>query len=125
MTWKERSLFGVAIFGLLVSGYLLYSYTAGGPIVCGVGHGCDTVRASEYASFLGLPTPLFGVIFYLLLGMAVTLRKRWAVQVLASVGILVSAYLTYLEAFVIEAWCLWCVVSALLTLVAGVLAFKK
>ena len=33
---------------------------------------------------------------------------------LATIGVAYSAFLTYLEAAVIRAWCLWCVVSALL-----------
>jgi hypothetical protein len=32
----------------------------------------------------------------------------------ATIGLLFSAYLTYLEAFVIHAWCRWCIASAVL-----------
>ena len=41
-------------------------------------------------------------------------RLGWAILALATVGVVFSAYLTYLEAAVIRAWCRWCVVSAIL-----------
>jgi uncharacterized membrane protein len=119
----RRILFIVAILGLLVSGYLVITHVFGGPILC-AGHGCETVRASSYSHLLGIPTPFYGIVFYLLLATGALL---WSTQpgqvalpllVLTGVGLAMSAWLTYLEAFVIHAWCLWCVASALLSLAA-------
>lgn len=42
----------------------------------------------------------------------------------ASVGLLFSGYLTYLEAFVINAWCQWCIVSAWITVCLFILALR-
>ena len=127
---RRRWLFGVAILGLLDSAYLLFAYTAGAPLVCNVAHGCDVVRTSVYASFFGLPTPVYGVIFYSLLAVGALLwagaERRWLrlpLALLTGSGLVVSGYLTYLEAFVIEAWCLWCVVSAVLSLAAFVIVW--
>lgn len=117
-------LFAVGIVGLLVSSYLLYTYVTGGPILCGDGS-CEVVRASEYASIVGIPTPLYGVVFYVLLIVGALLwvppyeaRRRYALLILTGVGLVVSFGLTYIEAFVIHAWCRWCVVSAVLTVIA-------
>jgi len=128
----RRILFVIAILGLLVSGYLAVVYITGGPIVCGEAHGCETVRASQYSSFIGIPTPLFGVIFYLLLAAGAILftpgnrrRLAWPLALLTAIGLLTSAWLTYLEAFVINAWCFWCVISALLTVAAAVIVWGK
>ena len=44
-------------------------------------------------------------------------RERWVALALfgvSAVGVAFSGYLTYLEAFVIHAWCQWCVISAIL-----------
>lgn len=121
----RKLLFAVAIAGLLVSGYLFITYAFGWPIVCNTGHGCDIVRASEYASFGGVSTPFYGLIFYGLLAVGALLvtperwgRMRWWLLGLTTIGVAVSVYLTYLEAFVIGAWCSWCILSALLALVA-------
>lgn len=125
-------LFLMAIVGLLISGYLWLAYVSGGPIVCGDGHGCETVRSSLYAKHFGLPTPVYGVIFYLCLGVSAALwdgqkigrMYSWLLLV-TGVGLAVSAYLTYLEAFVVEAWCSWCVVSAGLTVLAFGIVWGK
>lgn len=119
-------LFVLALLGLLVSSYLLYWYIQGGPITCSGGHGCDAVRASVYAGFFGIPTPAYGVAFYMLLCLGALLMSpmpspwlQYSLLLLTGTGLAVSAYLTYLEAFVINAWCWWCVVSA----VSATLAF--
>jgi uncharacterized membrane protein len=114
----------LALVGLLIAAYLtLFKLGYLGAIQCSVG-GCETVQASRWARFLGLPVAAWGVGAYLLL-LALALlgvqprfaRERWvalALFGLSAVGVVFSAWLTYLEAFVIHAWCQWCVVSAVL-----------
>lgn len=114
----------LSLAGLFVSAYLaLYKWGYLGEIQCSVG-GCDTVQASPYALFLGFPVAAWGVGAYLVL-LAVALagvQPRWVdarwvplvLFVVSAVGVAFSAYLTYLEAFVIHAWCQWCVISAIL-----------
>lgn len=122
----------LALLGLMVSGYLLVVYVSGAQIVCGMGHGCDDVRASAYAWILGLPVPAYGVAYYFALGILAVLWSarnalslRWPLAMLTAVGFVASMWLTYLEAFVIEAWCQWCVVSAVLATLAFVLVWGK
>lgn len=126
----QRLLFVIAIIGLLVSGYLLYTYVGGGPISCGEEGGCDVIRSSIYSTILGLPTPAHGVIFYSLLAYGAIMWKgdrrstmAYLLQILTGVGFLVTLWLTYLEAFVIEAWCRWCVASAVLSTLAFVIVW--
>lgn len=125
----RKLLFLVAIAGLLVSGYLYVGYTEVGPIPCPLSGGCEVVRASQYAQFFGLPTPLYGVVFYLLLALGALLLPRYRAAlripllVLTGIGLAVSLYLSYLEAYVVRAWCTWCVVSAVLTVIAFGLAW--
>ena len=131
MNMYRISLFALALVGLFVSTYLLYTYVFGGPIVC-TGHGCETVRASAQAYFFGLPTPAYGVLFYVgaavlawLIGVVKGLWFKYTLLLWTAVGLLVSAYLTYLEAFVIEAWCLWCVASAIVATLMWLLVWTK
>lgn len=128
----RRVLFLVAIAGLAISGYLFVTYTTGAPILCGLDIGCDAVRASEYSSLLGLPTPLYGLVFYAALAAGAAFLPSWhsawlrlCLMVLTGIGVAVSAWLTYLEAYVIQAWCIWCIASAILTLVAFGLVWGK
>lgn len=114
----------LSLLGLFVSGYLaLYKLGFLGAIQCTVG-GCETVQMSSYAYFLGAPVAVWGVGAYLaLLALAMLgvqprwARERWVASgllLLSGGGVVFSAYLTYLEAYVIRAWCQWCVISAIL-----------
>ncbi|MFH1354398.1 MAG: vitamin K epoxide reductase family protein [bacterium] len=122
----------VAVLGLLVSGYLLLSYQRTDAMLCFSGHGCDDVRASNFSSILGVPTPLFGVAYYFGLGVLAALwtpqeagRFKWSLIVVTAIGLAVSAVLTYLEAFVIKAWCSWCLTSASLSAIAFLLVWFR
>ena len=114
----------LALLGLMVSTYLaMYKLGYLGVIQCSIG-GCETVQSSRWAFFLGQPVALWGVGAYITLLVLAVLglqprlqRARWVALTLfgfSAVGVLFSAYLTYVEAFVIHAWCQWCVVSAIL-----------
>lgn len=112
---------GLAAAGLAIAGYLAATKLAGGAAAfCAAGGGCDLVQSSRYATFLGLPTALWGAALYAAVGGLALLgldERRWsAAMLLAAAGAGFSLYLTYLELFVIEAVCGYCVASALIAL---------
>jgi uncharacterized membrane protein len=122
----------LALVGLFVALYLwLHALGFGGPIKCGTG-GCDTVQTSPWAVLLGLPVAFYGVVGYfaifvvslVALRPAALLERKWSVVLvgLATVGVLFTAHLTYLELFVIHAICRWCVGSAVIITVIWVVA---
>ncbi len=114
----------LALIGLFVALYL-WAHNAGltGPIVCGVGD-CGTVQSSEYATIGPVPVSAIGVFGYLALmclafaGVQPSHRRSRVIGGLllagATFGVGFSAYLTYLEAAVINAWCQYCVASAVI-----------
>lgn len=115
---------GLALVGTFVATYLaLYKLGHFGQLVCGLGS-CETVQMSPWATFLGLPVAVWGVGWYLLtLTLSVAgILDRWAesttisllLVALSAWGFAFSSWLTYLEARVINAWCQWCVVSAVI-----------
>jgi uncharacterized membrane protein len=115
----------LALIGLGVATYLLAVRVLGEPPTCGPIKGCETVAASPYATVFGVPVALLGVAFSLVLvssSMAwwrsADRRALYAAYGLGLAGMLAVAYLTYLEVFVIEAICVWCVTYAT-TIVAG------
>ena len=122
---RHRQVIAVlALVGLFVSVYLwLWKIGLMGTLQCGTG-GCEVVQTSDWAVFLGIPVAFFGVIGYaaLLATSLVGLQPRFlarreptvALAAMATVGVGFSAYLTWLEAAVIHAWCRWCVVSAVI-----------
>ncbi|MDA0329323.1 MAG: vitamin K epoxide reductase family protein [Gemmatimonadetes bacterium] len=114
----------LSLVGFFVALYL-WAHNAGltGPIVCGIGD-CATVQSSEYATIGPVPVSAIGVVGYLalillaFLGLQPAHRESKIIGGLLLAGsagaVVFSAYLTYLEAAVIQAWCQYCVVSAIL-----------
>lgn len=114
----------LALLGLMVSMYLsMYKLGYLGVIQCSIGS-CEKVQSSRFSYFLGQPVSVWGVGAYITLLVIAVLgiqprfaRERWVALALfgvSAVGVAFSGYLTYLEAFVIHAWCQWCVISAIL-----------
>lgn len=114
----------LSLTGFFVATYLYLFHLGKIPgLACGTG-GCETVQASPWAVFLGLPVALYGVLGYLaclilaLIGLATERPTRhWSDELLvvgSGLGVGFSAYLTYTEAALIHAWCRWCVGSAVI-----------
>lgn len=112
--------------GMVVAGYLTYIEVTQTSAVCGPVGDCNTVQQSEYARLFGiLPVGLLGMVGYVLITGAYLVKNYGAEQwkQLASnslvgmvlFGVLFSIYLTYLEIFVIQAVCLWCLSSAVIS----------
>ena len=119
----RTALIAISLAGLAVSGYLFISYVTPVPLVCDSSGGCEVIRLSQYASFLGIPTPFYGVVFYALLGVLAALERYTHVRWLTVIGFLVSAGLTYVSAGIIHAFCMWCTISAALATVALIVAW--
>src|ERR671924_2285117 len=113
----RRVLLGaLAIVGLLVSAYLSWVHYMGVVPACpGGSGGCESVQSSSYATIFGVPVAVIGLVGYSGLLFSASLRGEVGIYLgflVALVGVLFSAYLTYLELFVIHAICEWCVASA-------------
>src|SRR5688572_12596285 len=121
----------LSLVGILIALYLtLYKIGIVGNLTCTIGS-CETVNTSRWATFLGLPVAAWGLAAYVALFVlslvgtsdrfAASRAISWLLVAIAGWSVLFSAWLTYLELFVIHAICIWCVTSALL-LVAILLA---
>lgn len=132
-----RVIFGAALFGLLVVIHLSmqarieFAYGCSGLAAGGAGAadaGCATVTSSAYSTFLGVSNIVWGGLFYLLvaglrLAYAVSGRDvlRKAAFGAVGVGALYTAYLVYVQAAVLQQFCLLCMLSALTVLTLLVL----
>ena len=124
----------LAVLGVIDSAYLLiYKYSSNDRMCLGNG-GCSTVNYSPYSEIYGIPVSLLGILGYLAILLVLLLEPfskpaeeygRMAVFGMSLVGVLFSAYLTYIEAFVIYAYCPFCVVSAILMLVLFILSIIR
>jgi uncharacterized membrane protein len=114
----------LALAGIFISLYLtLYKLGIIGELSCSIGS-CETVNTSKWSRFLGLPVAAWGLFFYIdvfaiaLVGTMARFEDEPIISAVlaaeAAVGVLFSAWLTYLELAVIHAICIWCVISAVI-----------
>jgi uncharacterized membrane protein len=121
----------LAVAGVLVSGYLGWLKLRGGnALMCEAGGGCDIVQASRYATILGVPTALWGTLFYVavgvLAGLGLTAQRWLGTFLLAVAGAAFSLYLTGISLFAIGAACPYCLASAAIAAaLVGVLAWRR
>jgi uncharacterized membrane protein len=112
----------LALAGIFISLYLtLYKIGIIGELSRSIGS-CETVNLSKWSRFLGLPVAAWGLFFYIdvfaiaLIGTMPRFENEPLISLVlaaeAAVGVLFSAWLTYLELAVIHAICVWCVTSA-------------
>lgn len=108
----------VSLIGLADSAYLTAKHYTGKDVPCNIVTGCEQVLNSQYAEMFGIPTAAFGAIAYFLaFSLAILVfygnSKLWNLfGVLTMVMTLVTVWLFYLQAFVIGAFCQFCLLSA-------------
>jgi uncharacterized membrane protein len=112
----------LAVAGLGVATYIAIAESGGGTAKClAGGGGCETVAESKYSELAGVNVAVLGIFGYALLLVAAVVPGdygRFGGFLTALIGFGFSAYLTYLELFVIDAICQWCVASAILMTLA-------
>jgi uncharacterized membrane protein len=104
----------LTLIGIGIAGYLTYVHYEGLSPVCTTG-GCERVQASTYSEIGPMPVALLGLIGYVLILASLLVPGevgRAATFMFTLTGFAFSIYLTYLELFVIDAICQWCVGSA-------------
>jgi uncharacterized membrane protein len=117
----------VSLVGLVDSIYLTVEHLSGRSVKCTIVHGCSEVLSSPYASFRGVPLALVGAIAYFIvfsLGTLAAFGYKSAGRLLPIVVVvmfLTTLWLFYLQAVVIKAFCQFCLLSALVTVVLTIL----
>ena len=118
----------ISLAGLADATYLTVTHLTGDNLVCGESAGCSAVLGSAYASFAGIPTAGFGVMAYFAafsLAILATFgyaRARVFLILLVTGMFIASLGFLYLQAFVLHAFCPYCLLSAALTFfLAGLL----
>ena len=123
-----------AILGGLDAAYLLiYKLTSAQAMCLGSGE-CSTVNSSRYSEINGIPVSLLGLLAYLAIIVIHALESHsrfiekhdnLLVFGLSLLGVLFSAYLTYVELYIIHAVCPFCVASAVLITIIFILAIIR
>ena len=128
--WLLGTILAVAFFGFFDATFLFFKAVSGGPIPCFITTGCDTVASSSYSVLFGIPLSAWGIAFYLSIGFLTLLywdTKKVLFMKLFSVataiGFLVSLYYLSVQKFIIHAFCIYCIGSAITSTTLFILSF--
>lgn len=113
-------LYMCGLLGLADTLYLIYHKLKGTDVACLFfpKEWCRTVQYSPYSKTMGIPNSVAGfgmyvVILSLTWLYAGSLIPFWPIQTIVTFGFIFSMYFTYVQAFILKAFCTWCVVSAI------------
>lgn len=116
----------LSLLGIVDAGYITYEKLSGNIPPCNSIFSCGEVLESKYASVGPIPLSAFGLVFYLTFlglsswyllnldtqGSARESKIRLAILVLGGSGFGFSLYLLFLMGVVLQAWCFYCLLSA-------------
>ena len=117
-----------SLVGLGDSVYLTVHHYTAEPVPCSIVAGCETVLTSSYAALAGIPLGVFGVLAYfaafvLAISTIFGNVKAWRLfGYQATVMLLFTVWLLYLQGFVIGAFCQFCLLSAVSTFTLWIIA---
>lgn len=125
----------IALIGFVDAGYLTMEHYQGVIPPCTIVSGCEKVLTSSYSIVLGVPVSLLGVIFYAIVAAGTFAYLEGKHEkifrfslIVALVGIVASLWFLFVQAFLLQSYCLYCLGSAVTSTILFVLAcvvFKK
>jgi uncharacterized membrane protein len=119
----------LALVGIADAIYLTIEHLTGQSLQCTITSGCDEVLSSSYASIRGIPLAAFGALAYFTVFSLATLAAfgyeslKTPLRILVALMFLTALWLLYLQAFVIRAFCQYCLLSAAVTVSLAALIF--
>jgi uncharacterized membrane protein len=127
-------LFVLTAIGFIDAAYLTVEHFVNAVPPCSIGS-CETVLTSSYSVILGIPVSLLGALYYLavlvLLVVFLDIKKEMPLAIaywLSGLGAIISLVFIALQAFVIHAYCVYCMTSDVLSVIlfiAFILIVKK
>jgi uncharacterized membrane protein len=123
----------LALVGICIAFYDAYQLYNGQALWCPPPiNGCNEVANSPYARIFSLPVGYYGVVYYLyMFGLAALLAfdpfsrgLRFAAVAYSTLGTCFSIYFMYLQIAFIHAFCIYCLVSAVTTLLLFIAALS-
>lgn len=128
--WLIVTILLLSVMGILDATYLTIKRYSRGDINCSIFEGCDFVTASSYSAILGVPVAVLGIIFYISVFILSILylkskNKKLLLYLfsISTIGFLMSIWFIYTQAFMLNAFCLYCLVSAGLSTTIFILSF--
>jgi uncharacterized membrane protein len=111
----------LALIGLGDAVYLTVEHLTGATLQCSITHGCAEVLGSRFATIGNVPLAAIGAVAYFTAFSLATLSAfgyagaRKLLVALVALMFLFTLWLLYLQAFVLHAFCQYCLLSASIT----------
>src|SRR5215218_7508302 len=122
----------VALVGLVDASYLTIEHLSGRNVRCMLVSGCDEVLQSGYATVAGhVPVASLGALAYFVVFSLATLAlfgyagTRRLIPAVVALMFLATLWFVYLQAFVIRAYCVYCLLSAAVTTTLALLTLAR
>ena len=103
----------LALAGLVVSVLALRVHYSTGTEPCSINEkwDCGVVNHSPFAEIYHLPVAVLGIVGYLALGGLGFARQRFLLFLVTLIGLGFALRLTFIEEYVLQVWCVYCVIS--------------
>lgn len=109
-----------ASIGVLDTLYLIYHKFSGTDVACPFfpKEWCRKVQYAPQSKTFGVPNSILGFLMYVAILVLTWLYVAgsiafWPIKTMVLLGFLFSMYFTYIQAFVLRAFCTWCVISTI------------
>jgi uncharacterized membrane protein len=114
----------LAVAGVVVSSLALQVHYSTETEPCSINAkwDCGIVNHSPFAEIVHIPVAALGIAGYLAMGVLALLKRRRLVAALALGALGFSLYLTYIEKYILEVYCIYCVTSLGIIVFINVLA---
>ena len=103
---------------------------------------CGAVNHSRFAVFpprtfdedpkagFHIPIAMFGILGYAVIGVLALMSRWWLLFECAQIAFLFAAFLSYIEAYVLQKWCIYClwsqgIITAILLLTIATLILRR
>lgn len=129
---KYKILLVLFLIALVSSGLLAYHGYNGSEVCDPDAQGCSAVGVSEYNETFGISNSYYGVAIFLIMvlltGSHLKQPKKFKSSLIklgVIVGTIISLYFIYLQQFVIQAWCKYCIIVDFTMIIAfGIIFFS-
>jgi uncharacterized membrane protein len=118
--WVINSFLVISLIGLLDAGYLSLGVLIGGDTGCFLVKGCNIVLKSTYSEILGIPVAFLGLFYYLAIFVSVFVfnfnrnpKLQRVILWSTTIGFVSTLWFLYAQAFILRAFCSYCLISAI------------
>lgn len=127
---KEIALMIFAFIGFVVSAYIFYSKKFDKHLYCPIGQDCDAVVRSKYGKTFGVENTIPGMLYYALIfaygfllnrNVFIAMPVYYFIVGISIASVLFSLYLAYVQKFILKKWCIYCIVSTIVSIIILVL----